>query len=58
MSWEICALHPESDVTEGVALAKQIHGIKDGFGMGISHYIFRGHSVLTSTCGSQTTQGV
>lgn len=53
MSWKICALHSESDVTERVALAKQIHGIQDGFGVRIRHYVFRSHSLLTIACGSQ-----
>lgn len=55
MSWKIGVLHPESDVTECVALAKQIHGIQDGFGMGISHDIFRSHSLRTIACGPQAT---
>lgn len=54
MGRKICALHPQSDVTECVALAEQIHCIEDGFGMGVSHYIFRSHPLLRITHGSQT----
>lgn len=58
MSWEICALHSQGDVAEGVALAKWVHCVEDGLGVGIGHDVLRCHAALRSSQGCQSTQGV
>lgn len=58
MSWEICALHPQSDVAQCVALAKWVHCIEDGFGMWIGHDVLGSHAALRISQRPQTTQGI
>ncbi len=58
VSRKICVLHPQSDIAECVALAKRVHGIEDGLGMGIGHDVFGSHAALRISQGSQTTPGI
>ena len=46
VGWKVCVLQPQSDVAECVALAKSIHCIEDGFGMGVCHDVLGSHDVL------------
>ncbi|TNN73312.1 hypothetical protein EYF80_016475 [Liparis tanakae] len=41
-----------SDITESVALTKGVHGIEDGFGMGVGHNVFGSHAALIISQGS------
>lgn len=43
VGWEICALHPQSDIAQRVAFSQGVHGIQDGFGMRIGHDVLRRH---------------
>lgn len=58
MSWKICVLHPQSDITESIALTKRVHSIEDGFGMRIGHDVFGSHAAFKVTGGSETTLGI
>lgn len=53
VSWEICALHPQCDVAECVALAERVHRIEDGLGMGVGHNVFGRHAALRISQGPQ-----
>lgn len=43
---KVSILHSQSDVTECVALTKCVHGIEDGFGMGVGHDVFGSHCTV------------
>lgn len=58
VSRKVCVLHPQGDITQCVALAQRVHGIENGFGVGIGHDVFGCHAALRITHGSQTTPGV
>lgn len=58
VSGKICVLHPQSDITECVALAKGVHGVEDGFGMRVGHDVFGRHVAWRISQGSQTTPGI
>lgn len=46
MHRKVSILHSQSDVTECVALTKCVHGIEDGFGMGVGHDVFGSHGTV------------
>lgn len=46
MHRKVSILHSQSDVTECVALTKCVHGIEDGFGMGVGHDVFGSHCTV------------
>lgn len=58
MCGKVCVLHPQSDVAERVTLAKRVHGIEDGFGVGVGHDVFGSHAALRIPQGPQTSTRV
>lgn len=41
---EVFLLYSQGHITEGVALPEGVHGVEDGLGMSICHYVFGGHN--------------